>query len=212
MEARAEKKSLVLVLVALAAVLTCPAAGKKRAPAAEPHRAVLRVAVGDLRLDGERVSAPGPAGFAYSPFFDPALPRLEDALRARKVRRVSIRVSGREKPANERLTTLSLRNLLPELKAAQVASWQLVLDGKPCAEVSILRAKADIEACDLSFGESRSGGVHRVPVRWLAEHPSEKKRRIHLVLDFGGSMPQVCEVLRSVDGDEVDLSIHTGPY
>lgn len=181
---------------------------------------------GKLVLQRQRVSAPGPRGFAYRPFAASGAPRLKDRLQQLRPATIAIRFPlKRSRPrtkdprmptATPRWTSLDLVSLLAEIRGAGVGAWELHVGRRRCASLRFLGpgARAQLEASDLRFSaRTDANGVRWINVRSLSRRrTAAAPRTVRLVVDFGMPLPRLCKILGKLDGDRVALSVHTGPY
>jgi len=190
-------------------ILLLPACGPDFHIGPHGREAELLLAEDSLLLDGRPVASFGPAGFINRPFAHPDLPELMDVLTISWVSHVTIRV---EDPDTRPLTALELRTVLAEFEAAGLTGWSLEVGQEYCGRVSILIEPPEVRACDLTFGASFQHGVHHLPVQSLHRQIGPPARRVHLELDLSTPIPLVCDALSRVDGDEIRLFVHSGPY
>jgi hypothetical protein len=156
-----------------------------------------------VTLFGSEMGVTRTPGFQPGKHVRSTAPSLQECLAAVRPERIDVR-------AEASCTSFQLHGVLEDLRRSGMDGYELWVGGDRVGRFAFLSETPDCEVSDVYLGpatETRMSHGHLA-----ATTGRVAVSRVVLVCDLGTDLGRLVPVLRKLDGKQVKMSLHTGPY
>lgn len=163
------------------------------------HATLRRIQVGRQKVASSRTPGFLPDGFHNKP----GLYALRACLEQRNAPTVVLRLGPK-------VTTFQLAAMLRDARAAGGQGFELYVGGRRVGRFGFLAGQEQLSVEDMYFGPATA---KRIPFGALARsRKPPPAKRVRLELDYGRPVAAFVPGLKKLDGAQLRLTVHTGPY
>jgi hypothetical protein len=156
-----------------------------------------------VTLFGSEMGVTRTPGFQPGKHVRSTAPSLQECLAAVRPEKIDVR-------AEASCTSFQLHGVLEDLRRSGMDGYDLWVGGDRVGRFAFLAETPDCEVSDVYLGpatETRMSHGHLA-----AMSTKVVASRVVLVCDLGTDLGRLVPVLRKLDGKQLKMSLHTGPY